>query len=229
MSAAATPSAASCRASSGSRVEGLGEEPLRAVFIRAPWVEELGPGVEVLAEVDGHPVAVRDGRSWRCAFHAELTEDSRRARRLHGDVHRRAAPPDAKRRRRLSWQEADERSTRSDSLAQILVRYSTKVGEGDTCLDRGRVGGRAADRGGLRGGAAGRRHPDRRAWRSRGSPRPTSSTPPTKQLRVDLARRRVGGRERRLPDRDRWPTPTPASFPRFRRSARRCARRRRRG
>ena len=46
-------------------IEGLGEEPLRAVFIRAPWVEEHGPEVEVLAEIDGHPVAVRDGASSR--------------------------------------------------------------------------------------------------------------------------------------------------------------------
>ena len=59
------------------RVEGLGEEPLRAVFIRAPWVEEHGPGVEVLAEFDGHPVAVRDGSVLAVAFHAELTDDSR--------------------------------------------------------------------------------------------------------------------------------------------------------
>jgi 5'-phosphate synthase pdxT subunit len=58
-------------------VEGLGDEPLRAVFIRAPWVEEHGPGVEVLAEVDGHPVALRDGNILAVAFHAELTEDSR--------------------------------------------------------------------------------------------------------------------------------------------------------
>ena len=59
------------------RVDGLGEEPLRAVFIRAPWVEEHGSGVEVLAEVDGHPVAVRDGNLLAVAFHAELTDDSR--------------------------------------------------------------------------------------------------------------------------------------------------------
>jgi pyridoxal 5'-phosphate synthase pdxT subunit len=59
------------------RIEGLGEEPLRAVFIRAPWVEERGPGVEVLAEVKGHPVAVRDGSILAVAFHAELTDDSR--------------------------------------------------------------------------------------------------------------------------------------------------------
>ncbi len=59
------------------QVEGLGDEPLRAVFIRAPWVEECGPGVEVLAELDGHPVAVRDGNVLAVAFHAELTDDSR--------------------------------------------------------------------------------------------------------------------------------------------------------
>jgi 5'-phosphate synthase pdxT subunit len=58
-------------------IEGLGEEPLRAVFIRAPWVEEAGPGVELLAEVRGHAVAVRDGSVLAVAFHAELTDDSR--------------------------------------------------------------------------------------------------------------------------------------------------------
>jgi pyridoxal 5'-phosphate synthase pdxT subunit len=60
-------------------VEGLGPEPLRAVFIRAPWVESHGPGVEVLAEVDGHPVAVRQGNVLAVAFHPELTDE----RRLH--------------------------------------------------------------------------------------------------------------------------------------------------
>jgi pyridoxal 5'-phosphate synthase pdxT subunit len=59
------------------RMEGLGDEPVRAVFIRAPWVEEHGPGVEVLAETADHPVAVRDGNVLAVAFHAELTDDSR--------------------------------------------------------------------------------------------------------------------------------------------------------
>jgi 5'-phosphate synthase pdxT subunit len=59
------------------RVEGLGDEPLRAVFIRAPWVEEHGPDVEVLAELRAHPVAVRDANVLAVAFHAELTDDSR--------------------------------------------------------------------------------------------------------------------------------------------------------
>jgi 5'-phosphate synthase pdxT subunit len=55
----------------------LGPDAVRAVFIRAPWVEELGPGVEVLAEVDGHPVAVRQGEVLAVAFHPELTGDGR--------------------------------------------------------------------------------------------------------------------------------------------------------
>lgn len=49
--------------------------PIHAVFIRAPWVEEVGDGVEVLAEVDGHPVAVRQGNILAVAFHPELSGD----------------------------------------------------------------------------------------------------------------------------------------------------------
>jgi len=58
-------------------VEGLGDEPLRAVFIRAPWVERRGDGVEVLASYNDHPVAIREGNVLACAFHPELTDDSR--------------------------------------------------------------------------------------------------------------------------------------------------------
>ena len=58
------------------QVAGL-DEPVRAVFIRAPWVEEVGPGVEVLAEVDGRPVLAREGRFLVAAFHPELTDDTR--------------------------------------------------------------------------------------------------------------------------------------------------------
>jgi 5'-phosphate synthase pdxT subunit len=58
-------------------VEGLGTEPLRAVFIRAPWIESRGDGVEVLAEIEGHPVVARQGAVLVCAFHPELTDDSR--------------------------------------------------------------------------------------------------------------------------------------------------------
>ena len=53
------------------------DSPVRAVFIRAPWVEEVGEGVEVLAEVDGRPVLAREGRFLVAAFHPELTNDTR--------------------------------------------------------------------------------------------------------------------------------------------------------
>jgi pyridoxal 5'-phosphate synthase pdxT subunit len=53
------------------------DEPIRAVFIRAPWVEEVGPDVEVLATVDGRPVLAREGRFLVAAFHPELTDDTR--------------------------------------------------------------------------------------------------------------------------------------------------------
>jgi 5'-phosphate synthase pdxT subunit len=48
-----------------------------AVFIRAPWVERVKDSVEVLAEVDGHPVAVRSKNYFATSFHPELTNDSR--------------------------------------------------------------------------------------------------------------------------------------------------------
>jgi 5'-phosphate synthase pdxT subunit len=54
-----------------------GGGPLRAVFIRAPWVDEYGEDVEVLAEIEGHPVAVRQGNILGVAFHPELTDDER--------------------------------------------------------------------------------------------------------------------------------------------------------
>jgi 5'-phosphate synthase pdxT subunit len=58
-------------------VKGLGDEALRAVFIRAPWVQRQGPNVEVLASYEGHPVAIREGGVLVCAFHPELTDDPR--------------------------------------------------------------------------------------------------------------------------------------------------------
>jgi 5'-phosphate synthase pdxT subunit len=53
------------------------DEPLTGVFIRAPRVRETGPGVEVLAERDGEPVLLRDGRFLVASFHPELTDDTR--------------------------------------------------------------------------------------------------------------------------------------------------------
>ena len=58
-------------------VAGVEGGPVRAIFIRAPWVAEVGPGVEVLAEVDGHPVAVRQGNLLAISFHPELTGETR--------------------------------------------------------------------------------------------------------------------------------------------------------
>lgn len=51
--------------------------PMRAVFIRAPWVESSGPEVDVLAEVDEHPVVVQQGPLLASSFHPELTGDFR--------------------------------------------------------------------------------------------------------------------------------------------------------
>ena len=56
---------------------GMTQTPVRAVFIRAPWVENVGIGVAVLAQVQGHPVAVRQGSIFATSFHPELTGDNR--------------------------------------------------------------------------------------------------------------------------------------------------------
>lgn len=62
-------------------MEGITSTAMRAVFIRAPWVEQIGPGVRVLASVTregiSHPVAVRQGRLLATSFHPELTQDNR--------------------------------------------------------------------------------------------------------------------------------------------------------
>jgi 5'-phosphate synthase pdxT subunit len=58
-------------------VEGIEGKPVHAVFIRAPWVAEHGPAVEVLADVDGHPVAVRQDNVLAVAFHPELSGEAR--------------------------------------------------------------------------------------------------------------------------------------------------------
>ncbi len=58
-------------------IGGLVDGKFRAVFIRAPWVEEAGRGVRVLSEVRGHPVAVREGSVTAISFHPELTPDNR--------------------------------------------------------------------------------------------------------------------------------------------------------
>jgi len=58
-------------------VAGLGDAPLRGIFIRAPWIAEHGPEVEILATIEGHAVAARQGQLLAVAFHTELGEDDR--------------------------------------------------------------------------------------------------------------------------------------------------------
>jgi 5'-phosphate synthase pdxT subunit len=58
-------------------VAGLNGTPIRAVFIRAPWVEDVGEGVSVLAEVDGRPVAVAADNVLAVAFHPEIAGETR--------------------------------------------------------------------------------------------------------------------------------------------------------
>jgi pyridoxal 5'-phosphate synthase pdxT subunit len=66
--------------------------PVHAVFIRAPWVADVGDGVQVLADVDGHPVAVRQGNIIAVSFHPELTGEPRLHQLL---LELAAAQPDA--------------------------------------------------------------------------------------------------------------------------------------
>jgi 5'-phosphate synthase pdxT subunit len=61
-------------------IPALGERPFPAVFIRAPWIERVGPNVELLAERHGHGVMVREGNVLGTSFHPELTGDAR----VHG-------------------------------------------------------------------------------------------------------------------------------------------------
>jgi pyridoxal 5'-phosphate synthase pdxT subunit len=58
-------------------VDGIPGGPLHAIFIRAPWMAERGPKIEVLAEVDGNPVAVRQDNVLALSFHPELTGEDR--------------------------------------------------------------------------------------------------------------------------------------------------------
>jgi pyridoxal 5'-phosphate synthase pdxT subunit len=58
-------------------VRGLQGGPMRGIFIRAPWIAEHGPDVEILAHLDGHPVAARERSMLAVAFHSELSHDHR--------------------------------------------------------------------------------------------------------------------------------------------------------
>lgn len=67
-------------------MDGIDGGPLRGVFIRAPWIAEHGGEVKILAEVEGHPVAARQGRVTAVAFHTELGRDDRLHKLFLADV-----------------------------------------------------------------------------------------------------------------------------------------------
>jgi 5'-phosphate synthase pdxT subunit len=75
------------------RIPGVAGPPVRAVFIRAPWITSHGPGVEVLASVDGHPVAARQGNLLVIAFHPEIAGETRLHELFLREVADRAAAP----------------------------------------------------------------------------------------------------------------------------------------
>lgn len=67
-------------------VQGIAGGPIRGVFIRAPWIAEHAPDVEILGRVDGHAVAARQGKVLAVSFHAELSGDDRLHRLFLGLV-----------------------------------------------------------------------------------------------------------------------------------------------
>src|SRR3954468_11735992 len=69
-------------------IPGVEGDPVRAVFIRAPWIAEHGDAVEVLAAVDGHPVAARQGNLLAISFHPEIAGESRLHELFLGEVGR---------------------------------------------------------------------------------------------------------------------------------------------
>lgn len=68
------------------------DAPVHAVFIRAPWIAEHGPDVEILASVDGHPVAAREGDMMVLAFHPEISGETRLHAAFLERVYARRAP-----------------------------------------------------------------------------------------------------------------------------------------
>jgi pyridoxal 5'-phosphate synthase pdxT subunit len=79
-------------------IAGLPGGPVHGLFIRAPWIAEHGPGVEILADVDGHAIAAREGQILAIAFHSELGEDDRMHEMFLASVARRAGDDGAGRR-----------------------------------------------------------------------------------------------------------------------------------
>ncbi len=111
-------------------IPALGDEPFPAVFIRAPWIERAGPGVETLAERDGHGVMVRQGNVLGTSFHPELTGDDRVHGYFLGDACGRSAvradevkTPAGRSEARLAMRTASRRS-RTAAQASGVERLS---------------------------------------------------------------------------------------------------------
>ena len=115
------------------RIEGIGAEPLRAVFIRAPWIEEHGERGRGARRVGGAPGGGPRGRGAGLRLPSRADRRLAPARAVDGDGDRR---PRATRRRR-SQRGAAMRDPRLDNLARILVEHSTAIGEGDVCAIEG--------------------------------------------------------------------------------------------
>ena len=194
---------------------GIGEEPLRAVFIRAPWVEGPGRG--------GGPRDVggssgRDPRRQRPGLRLSSRADRRLAlpRDIHGDDHQ-----GARARREERGRQEDERHPKVKNLAKILVGYSTEVKEGEVVSIDGENAAAplllAVYEEVLKAGG----NPILNVALDGRSP-PTSSTPPTSSS--NGSRRSPSGWSTTPTCGSRSaPPPTRASSPGCRRSARRCA------
>lgn len=76
------------------QLHGIDGPAIRGIFIRAPWIAEHGPGVEILGTVDGHAVAARQGNVLAVSFHAELGADDRLHRLFLEQVQRQARTRD---------------------------------------------------------------------------------------------------------------------------------------
>ena len=74
-------------------VDGIAGGPIRAIFIRAPWIAEHGEEVQVIGALDGHAVAARQGNVIAVAFHAELGEDERLHRLFAGLLDKQVRSP----------------------------------------------------------------------------------------------------------------------------------------
>ena len=141
---------------------GLGPEPIRAVFIRAPWIDEHGPEVEVLASVDGHPGGRARGRGPALRLPSRAHRRLPRARPADGDGHRRPRERAAERAGAC-----EDRGVRDPRVEQPRPHPGPLLhrGEGGRHLrDRGPHRRRAADRRRLRGGPRG--PAGTRSWRS---------------------------------------------------------------